>query len=125
MKNFVQDGDTLALIAPYDVGSGAGAKIGNLFGVAVADVASGKTGQFKMSGVFDLPKVSAQAWASVGTLIYWDDGDKVCTTDDDGGSNLCIGINVAAAANPSATGRVRLNIGPQGIQGIQGEPGGS
>lgn len=115
MRNFVQDGDTLSLTAPYDVASGAGAKIGGLFGVAVADVDSGNTGQFKMSGVFDLKKTSAQAWASVGTLIYWDDTNKECTTT--ASTNLCIGVNVAAAANPSATGRVRLNMGPQGIPG--------
>ncbi len=114
MKNFVQDGDTLALTAPYDVDSGAGAKIGSLFGVAVADVLSGKTGQFKMTGVFDLPKTSAQAW-TVGALIYWDDSNKVATST--ASTNLCIGIAVAAAANPSSTGRVRLNMGPQGIPG--------
>lgn len=118
MKNFIQDGDTLSLPAPYDVASGAGAQIGNLFGVAVNDVLSGADGEFLLTGVIDLPKVSAQAWSSIGTLIYWDNTDKVCTTT--ASTNLCIGVNVAAAANPSATGRVRLNMGPQGIQGTPG-----
>lgn len=118
MKNFIQDGDTLSLPAPYDVASGGGAKIGALFGVAVAAVVSGALGQFKTTGVFDLPKLSAQAWATIGTPIYWDDTNKWCTTV--ASTHQCIGISVAVAANPSATGRVRLLMGPQGIQGEAG-----
>jgi predicted RecA/RadA family phage recombinase len=119
MKNYVQKGDTVTLPAPYDRLAGQGAKIGALFGVAVNDVLSGADGEFLLTGVVDLPKVSAQAWSSIGTLIYWDNTDKVCTTT--ASTNLCIGVNVATAANPSATGRVRLNMGPQGIQGPAGE----
>ena len=34
MTNFVKSGDNLTLVAPYDVLSGGGFKVGNLFGVA-------------------------------------------------------------------------------------------
>jgi len=40
-------------------------------------------------------------------LIYWDDAAKNATTTV--GTNKLIGVATAAAANPSATGRVRLN----------------
>ena len=52
-------------------------------------------------------KVSAQAWATVGLDIYWDDTAKKFTTVST--NNTLIGKNVATAANPSATGRLRLN----------------
>lgn len=104
--NYVQEGDTLTLAAPYVVASGGGALIGALFGVALATLANGASGEFMLEGVFDLAKTSAQAW-TVGAKIYWDDTNKVCTTTSAG--NTLIGVAVAAAANPSATGRVRLN----------------
>lgn len=118
MKTFVQDGDTLSLTAPYDVASGAGAQIGNLFGVAVAAVASGATGQFKMSGVFDLAKTTSQAWNTLGALVYWDDSGKKLTTT--ASTNLCVGCVVKTAGSADTVGRVRLNMGPQGIQGAPG-----
>lgn len=104
--NYIQEGDTLVLAAPYDRLSGEGALIGSLFGVALATVASGANGTFTTQGVFQLPKTSAQAW-TVGAKIYWDNTNKECTTTAT--SNTLIGCAVEAAANPSATGIVRLN----------------
>lgn len=106
MNNYIQPGDVVDLTAPYDRSSGEGALVGSLFGVAAADVASGATGAFKTMGVFDLAKNSAEAW-TVGEKIYWDDTNKVCTTTAT--SNTLIGVALAAAANPSSTGRVKLN----------------
>lgn len=105
-KNYIQEGDTLTLPAPYAVSSGGGALIGAVFGVALETLASGATGDFQTEGVFELPKTSAQAW-TVGTKIYWDDTNKVTTTTAT--SNTLIGVAVAVAANPSSTGLVRLN----------------
>ncbi|MBX9740509.1 MAG: DUF2190 family protein [Beijerinckiaceae bacterium] len=106
MKNYIQPGDILTLTAPYDRASGQGALVGSLFGVAVKDVANGAPGQFQTVGVFELAKTSAQAWTE-GALIYWDNTNKLATTTAT--SNKLIGATVAAAANPSATGLVRLN----------------
>ncbi len=41
MQNYVQRGDVVTLPAPYDVLSGAGAQVGQLFGVAGCDALSG------------------------------------------------------------------------------------
>jgi predicted RecA/RadA family phage recombinase len=106
MRNFVQPGDCITLTAPYDVDSGDGALVGSLFGVATGTFASGEQGEFKTTGVFDLAKTSAQAW-TVGAKLYWDNTAKEVTTT--GTSNTLIGCAVAVAANPSSTGRVRLN----------------
>jgi predicted RecA/RadA family phage recombinase len=106
MKNFVQQGDTITLTAPYARTSGQGMLVGSIFGVASTDAASGATVEAAVAGVFDLTKVSAQAWVA-GNLIYWDDTAKNCTTAVS--TNKLIGVAVAADANPSSTGRVRLN----------------
>jgi predicted RecA/RadA family phage recombinase len=106
MKNYVQPGNVLDLTAPYDVSSGGGFLVGSIFAIACADALSGAKVEGRVVGVFDLAKTSAQAW-SVGDLIYWDNGGKVCTSVSTG--HLLIGTAAAAAANPSATGTVRLN----------------
>lgn len=106
MKNYVQDGDFLTLVAPHECASGAGALVGSLFGVATGNIADGAEGEFATTGVYDLAKVPAQAW-TVGAKVYWSAADRQCTTVATG--NTLIGAAVAEAANPSATGRVRLN----------------
>ena len=106
MKSFVQRGEILTLAAPYDVASGAGLLVGAIFGVATSAALSGETVETAVCGVYELAKTSAQAW-TVGAKVYWDNTAKVCTTVDT--ANTLIGVAVAAAANPSATGLVRLN----------------
>ncbi len=106
MKNYIAKGEVVTLTAPYTVTSGACCKVGSIVGVATADAASGATVEAAVSGVFDLAKVSAQAW-TVGAPIFWDDSAKLTTTTST--SNTLIGVALAVAANPSATGRVRLN----------------
>lgn len=106
MKTYVQKGDTLALTAPYDVAAGAGFKVGNIIAVATSAALSGATVEGLTEGVLDVNKTSAQAW-TVGALVYWDDTAKEFTTTST--SNTKAGVAVAGAANPSSTGRVRLN----------------
>lgn len=107
MNNYIQPGDVIQVTAPYEVSAGEGCLVGNLFGIAATDSDSGGTAQLKTTGVFDVAKVSAQAWATVGLLIYWDDSAKLFTTTSSG--NELVGVNTATAGNPSGTGRVRLN----------------
>lgn len=106
MKNYIQEGAILTLAAPYDVLAGAGLLVGSIFGVASTDALSGATVEAAVEGVYRLTKLSAQAW-TVGALVYWDNTNKRCTTVST--SNTLIGVAVAVADNPSATGLVRLN----------------
>lgn len=107
MKNFIQTGDVVPVTAPAGgVVSGNGVIIGSLFGVADHSAAEGAPVQLATRGVFDLPKTSAQAW-TLGAKVYWDAGNGVATTTASG--NSLIGVALAAAANPSAVGSVRLN----------------
>lgn len=106
MKNFVQPGDVVTVAAPYDVLSGAGCLVGTLFGIAAYAAPSGADVEIRTSGVYVHAKTSAQAW-TVGAAIYWDDSAKVFTTTSSG--NTLVAKAMAIAANPTATGRVRLN----------------
>lgn len=109
MKNYVRDGDRIPLIAPSGgVVGGNGYLIGTLFVVAVGSVAEDQPFEAQTTGVIALAKVSAQAWATVGAKIYWDNTAKLCTTVST--DNTLIGVVAKAAANPSATGDVRLGI---------------
>jgi predicted RecA/RadA family phage recombinase len=107
MKNFVRHGNSVPVAAPAGgLASGAGYLAGAIFGVASTAAAEGETVELAVVGVFDLPKTSAQAW-TVGAKVYWDGANAVATTTASG--NTLIGVAFAAAANPSAVGRVRLN----------------
>lgn len=106
MKNYIQPGCTLELVAPYDVASGAGAKVGSIFGVATDSVLSGASQSFAVEGVFDLAKTTSQAW-SQGAPLYWDNSGKLVTTVST--SNLFIGHAVVAALSADTVGRVRLH----------------
>ncbi|RWO29584.1 MAG: DUF2190 family protein [Mesorhizobium sp.] len=110
-KNFIQPGDTITLTNEdvtdaADLASGDGYLSGSIFGVAQTDVAVGDDGEFAVVGVWELPKVSAQAWTR-GQRIYWAVATGECTTT--AGSNKLIGVATEAADNPSALGKVRLS----------------
>lgn len=105
-SNYIQPGKTVSFVAPYQRNAGQGALIGAIFGVSLGTVANAVAGEFSFEGVWELAKVSAQAW-TIGALIYWDDSAKLCTTVST--SNTRIGVATAVAANPTSVGRVRLN----------------
>jgi len=107
MKNFIQPGKTVTVLAPDDVESGNLVIVGLLAGVAAHDAASGDPVEIVTEGVFTLPKTSAQAW-TVGAAIYGIPSTGSTTTATTSG-NVFIGVAMEAAANPSATGVVRLN----------------
>lgn len=107
MKNYVKSGDVLTLIAPTGgVVSGTVYLLGTMLVVATTTAAQTEVFEGRTTGVYDLPKVSAQAW-TVGQRVYWDDTAKNFTTTV--GTNTLAGVAVLAAANPSSTGRVRFN----------------
>lgn len=107
MKNYAQPGDVLTVAAPADVASGALVVSGVLAGVAITDALEGANVEIATRGVYELAKTSAQAW-TVGAAIYVIPTTGVVTTATTAG-NLLLGVATAVAANPSATGFVRLN----------------
>jgi predicted RecA/RadA family phage recombinase len=117
MKNYIQRGDTLTLLAPYNVASGAGFVVGAIFAIAACTVLAGSPVEGVREGVFTLPKTSAQAWTQ-GDKIYWDDVNKRCDSDSTVG--LLIGAAGENATNPSAEGVVVLTASiPSSSEGPQ------
>lgn len=106
MKNYLQQGDTVTVAAPYALAAGQGALVGALFGVAQNAAAAGAECELKRTGVFTLTKTNAQAWAA-GARLYWDNAAREVTTVAN--ANVLVGVALAAAANPSATGTVLLD----------------
>jgi len=93
MKNYVQPGNTITLIAPYAVASGDGLLVGSIFGIAAGAAALGEPVETALVGVFDITKVGSQAW-TVGAKVYWDDTNK--RTTNVATSNTLIGVAVEA-----------------------------
>jgi predicted RecA/RadA family phage recombinase len=116
MTNFVKSGRNLTLIAPYNVLSGGGFKVGNIFGVAANDTLVGGTVECDVKGVYDLAK-DASVFAQ-GDLAYWDDAAKKVTSTV--GGNLLIGVAEVAAVTGAATVRVNLF----GVPGFSGQVNG-
>jgi len=106
VKNSIQDGEVLALAAPYAVSSGGGALIGAIFGVAVTTLANGEVGNFQLEGVYTLPKATGAA-ATLGAKAYWNDTNKNVTAT--ASTNTLIGVFVAAYASGDTSALVRLN----------------
>ena len=107
MKNFIDSGETVTVVTPAGgATSGAGLLIGALFGIPATTQAQDEEVVLYVKGKFELAKVSAQAW-TVGAKVYWDNTAKLVTTTASG--NTFIGVACAVAANPSATGIVRLS----------------
>ena len=107
MKNAILSGDVVPFTAPSGgVVSGTAYLIGSLLVVATVTAAQGEPFNGQVVGIVSCAKVSAQAWAE-GAKIYWDNSAKNMTTTSSG--NTLVGVAAAAAANPSATGLVRLD----------------
>lgn len=109
MKNFVQPGSTLTVVAPYDLNPGDGCLVGIVFGIACGKYLSGATdAEVQTEGVFDITALTTDT-ASGSTLVaaYWDNTNKRITTTSSG--NTKVGAIVAAKANGDTTARVRLN----------------
>ncbi|MGD0777847.1 MAG: DUF2190 family protein [Candidatus Solibacter sp.] len=116
MTNFVKSGRNLTLVAPYNLLSGGGFKVGNVFGVAANDTTSGSNVECDVLGVFDLAKDSSTF--AQGDLAYWDDTNHVVTSTV--GENLLIGNVEVAAVTGAATVRVVLF----GVPGFSGQANG-
>ena len=106
MQTYIQEGRTLTLTPAADVAAGVGYLFGaGLFGVALAPVTSGAAGEFITEGVVTVGKTSALA-ISVGDRLFWDATNKV--VNKTATAQVCVGVAVAAAANPSSTVRIKL-----------------
>lgn len=113
-KNFIQPGNVITFTASANVASGSVVRIGQLLGVALADVANGKQGEAQITGVFRLPKVTT-AVIPAGASLLWDaSAGKFDANSATAASGDVLGAAVAveAAGNGAADLAVRLTGTP-------------
>lgn len=106
MKNKVQKGGVISVVAPYAVTSGQGVLVGALFGVATSDAASGAVIEIDRTGVFDITALTADVGAQ-GAKIYWDNTNRRLTVTV--GTNALVGCLTAAKGGSDTTARVLLD----------------
>lgn len=78
MKNFIQPGEVMTYANAGARTSGQPTKIGALLGVAAGDYGAGVSGEYAISGVFEITKLTADD-VPAGTQLYWDDGNSRLT----------------------------------------------
>ena len=101
MRNLVQEGLVVPLIAPDDVEPGGLVNVGAIVGVAVGRAKAGDTVQTRLEGVFtNLPTTSEETYTA-GTVVYYNASTKQLTTSGSGGKPR---VGVALGS-----GRFRLN----------------
>lgn len=112
---YIQDGNVLDYTntSGSTIAAGTPVVIGNIIGVALADIANNATGAMQISGVFTLPKVTGSAW-TIGSKLLWDASagkfDVGTATPATGDVSVCC-VAAAAAASAATTGAVLLNVG--------------
>ena len=102
MKNYVQPGNVVTMIAPADVKSGDLVVVGALAGVAAFDALAGAEVEVALTGVFDLPCTGP---IDAGAAVYFVESPPgVAAT----GTTL-VGAALVAVGSGGTTCRVRLN----------------
>lgn len=106
MKNFIQNGDSIQVIAPVGgIVGGDPYKVGGIVGVAVHSADEGAACTIRVSGVYEIKKTAALA-LSAGDKLYWDNAAKEVNKTSAG--NTVIGYAWADAAGADAVGIVKL-----------------
>ncbi|MBK5072227.1 DUF2190 family protein [Budviciaceae bacterium CWB-B4] len=104
-KNYVQDGNTIAIenVTTKDIASGAPVAVGSIVAIAITDIKVGEVGDGLTTGVYLLPKLAADAIAA-GTKVNLKNG-KVQLADGD----VVAGVAWDAAAAATTVLAVKIN----------------
>jgi predicted RecA/RadA family phage recombinase len=111
VKNYIQPGKTITVLAPADRTSGAPVKVGGIFGVAAFTALSGAELEVTVEGVFELAKDNNLV-ISQGDWLYYDAAnDWLDKTSSGSPTPQRVGYAVAAAAQTATTVKVKLTPG--------------
>jgi predicted RecA/RadA family phage recombinase len=115
MKNFVQDGNTVAVVAPTGgVTSGQLLVVGSIIGVAAFTAAQTEDVEVQRVGVFTLPKVTTDV-VTQGAKLYWDSSASKLTVTPGTGAKPLVGLARAEAGNGAT--EVETILMPTGTTG--------
>src|SRR5690606_15780995 len=102
---FVQDGKDIDFTPVTDIAPGDVVVQGDLIGVSKRHIAANEPGSLAVTGVFEIPKASADVIA-VGVKVYWNATDERAVTTATG--NKLLGKAVQAAGAGTTAVRVLL-----------------
>lgn len=91
--NYISQGKVIKAVVAADVSSGSGVVVGDLFGVATANIAADAEGVILISGIVAVPAKSTDTFTA-GGKIYWDATEGYVTTTSD--SNTFAGYYLEA-----------------------------
>lgn len=106
MKNFIQSGCTLTVIAPANVLGGQALLVGAIFGVACHDAVQGTPVEINRFGVYALAAVAADTLAA-GDKVYWDNTARRATKTAT--NNVLIGAAATAKSGTESSATVLLD----------------
>lgn len=104
MKNYVGPGKSVDYTAGANIASGDVVVANDLIGIAVTDIANGKTGAIYLEGEFEVKKEASLA-INFGDKVYW---DSVAKEADKTNTNKVLGYCTKAALAADATVVVKL-----------------
>jgi predicted RecA/RadA family phage recombinase len=108
MKIYYGKGDSINIIAPFNLTGGQGLQIKAIFGIVGADTLAGLQAALHLVGEMAITtKVSAQTWA-VGDSVYWDNDLKNFANATVSGG-IKIGVVTEIAASGQTNAKIRLN----------------
>ncbi|MDQ7989023.1 MAG: DUF2190 family protein [Candidatus Dactylopiibacterium sp.] len=105
-NRFIQPGEVMDYLATAAVAVNDVVVAGDRIGIAINNIPNGERGSVRVSGVFSLPKVSANVIAQ-GAKVFWDATAKAITTTE--GTNKVAGYAFAGAAAGTALVAVKIN----------------
>ena len=108
MKNYIQPGIVISILAAAALTSGTPVAVGCLLAVPTGDIANGATGEAQIEGVFELPKLST-ADITAGEKLIWDvsAGQFIVASAATGDLDGCA-VAIAAAGNGTTTVLAKL-----------------
>jgi predicted RecA/RadA family phage recombinase len=119
MKNYVQEGRAIDVVAPVGgLTSGAFYYLNGLMGVVAVTAVQDDPSSIYTKGVFTLPKATSEAWA-IGDALYWDVANSRFTKTA-GVNRVPAGFAGAVAGSSDTTGNVVIGYG-QGLKTICGQ----
>jgi predicted RecA/RadA family phage recombinase len=113
MRNFIQAGTVLTIVATNTIKSGDLTHAGSITGVAACDAAAGAEVEVRCEGVFEIPKISASDVLAAGSLAKATFGAGVGRVGAAGANT--IGWVTEASGAGAATVRVKLIPGTAAV----------
>lgn len=108
MKNYVQNGDYLEITAAATISSGDGVLVGDLFGVAMTDIANGAKGTLAVKGVYEIAKATdVGSGGTIWTPAYFDATQKKVTAIASG--NVQVGLFAETTLDAATSASVLLS----------------